>query len=101
MSVVRAREAFAFTDASGVPRVVRAGDLFAATNPDALKRPHLFEAVETAVTRQEENVGPTPTPPGSSIEQTTAAPGERRSVAPTTNKGGNGRGARGGGTAAS
>lgn len=81
MSVVRAREAFAFTDTHGIPRVVRPGDLFNADDPAVIKRASLFEPVELAAQRAEEAVAPpvvvTTTP---TVEAATAAPGEKRSV---------------------
>lgn len=65
--IYRAKDAFAYTDDAGVPRVVRAGDLFHGTDPCVAKRPGLFEPAETAATR--------------AVETASAAPGELRSVA--------------------
>ncbi|MBE7163147.1 MAG: hypothetical protein INR72_18055 [Williamsia herbipolensis] len=94
MSVVRAREAFSYTDHHGIPRVVRAGDVLSATDPDVMKRAHLFEPVQAAVDRADKTVSEHEAPPTPTVEQTTAEPGERRSV--TTGRGrgrGRGRGA--------
>jgi hypothetical protein len=68
MAVLRAKEAFAYNDSAGVPRVVRPGDLFDASDPAVKKRGHLFETVEVNVERR------------ATVEAATAAPGERRSV---------------------
>lgn len=101
MSVVRAREAFSFTDRHGIPRVVRPGDVFNIDDPDVLKRAHLFEPVQAAVDRTEETVTEhEQKPPAPVVEQTTAAPGEKRAVNPSTGQGRQ-RGPRGGGTASS
>ncbi|AOE44287.1 head-to-tail connector protein [Gordonia phage Eyre] len=83
MSVVRAREAFAYTDTHGIPRVVRPGDLFNADDPSVVARANLFEPVEVAAYRAEQAVGPNPTP---NIEAATAAPGEKRSVSTSRSK---------------
>ena len=66
--IVRAKEPFAYTDHSGVPRVVNPGQLFDSTDPCVVKRPHLFEPVDTAVGRTDAVVS----------ETATAAPGELR-----------------------
>lgn len=63
--IVRAKEAFAYTDHTGTPRVVSPGQLFDSADPCVVKRPNLFESVEVAVTR---------------TETATAAPGEVRTV---------------------
>ena len=63
MAVLRATQPFAYTDHTGVPRVVRVGDLFDESDPCVAKRLSLFEPVETAATR---------------VESATASPGERR-----------------------
>lgn len=75
MTVLRAREAFACSDAQGTPRVVRPGDLFDSTDPLVTGRQNLFEPVEVATQRSEAVVAG-----GSSVESATAAPGEKRSV---------------------
>ncbi|AMS03166.1 head-tail connector protein [Gordonia phage Herod] len=77
MTVLRAREAFACSDAHGTPRVVRPGDLFDSTDPLVTGRETLFEPVEVATQRSEAVVAG-----GSSVESATAAPGEKRSVSP-------------------
>ncbi|QNJ58063.1 head-tail connector protein [Gordonia phage Bunnybear] len=77
MTVLRAREAFACSDAQGTPRVVRPGDLFDSTDPLVTGRETLFEPVEVATQRSEAVVAG-----GSSVESATAAPGEKRSVSP-------------------
>ncbi len=69
MAVVRAIEAFAFTDKRGVPRVVRPGDLFDATDPCLTGRAHLFEPVEVTAERRR-----------ATVEDASAVPGEQRSV---------------------
>lgn len=90
-AVVRAREPFSYTDHHGIPRIVRAGDVFNATDPDVMKRAHLFEPVQAAVDRADKTVSEHEAPPAPTVEQTTAEPGERRSV--TTGRGrGRGRG---------
>ena len=65
MAVVRANQPFAYTDRAGVPRVVRAGDLFSADDPCVKSRPGLFDDVESVAAR---------------VEEATAAPGEKRSL---------------------
>ncbi len=67
-AIYRAREAFAFTDKRGVPRVVNAGDLIAADDPSLKGKIHLFEQVELAAAR------------ASGVEEATAEPGSRRSL---------------------
>lgn len=69
MSIVRAVEPFAYTDAAGVPRVVKPGDLLDAADPCVVKRPHLFEPVEVAAAASSARA----------TETATAAPGETRS----------------------
>lgn len=73
MSIVRAKEPFAYTDSTGVPRMVATGQLFAADDPCVRKRPGLFEPVEVAAARA------TTSTVGAS-ETATAAPGEVRAV---------------------
>ncbi len=68
--VYRAREAFAYTDKQGVPRVVTAGHLMSSNDPDFKGKEHLFEPVEVAAARV------------ASVEQATAAPGEMRDLTP-------------------
>jgi hypothetical protein len=58
-----------FVTATNPPRVVRAGDLVGDKDPVLKGREDLFEPVEEYLDRR------------SNIEQATAAPGERRSVA--------------------
>lgn len=65
MAIVRAKEPFAYTDSTGVPRIVNPGQLFDANDPCVLKRQSLFEPVEVAVARASETA--------------TAVPGEARS----------------------
>jgi hypothetical protein len=62
--VFRATEAFAFTSKSGVPRIIRPGDLVADNDPDFKGREHLFEPAVNAANR--------------AAETASAAPGERR-----------------------
>jgi len=69
MAVVRAIEAFAFTDKRGVPRVVRPGDLFDSADPCLTGRQHLFEPVEVSAERRR-----------ATVEDASAVPGEQRSV---------------------
>lgn len=69
MAIVRATQPFAFTDTAGVPRVVRAGDLYDETDPNVKGRENLFEPVETAASRT-----------AAVVETATAAPGEKRSL---------------------
>lgn len=76
MTVLRAREAFACSDAQGTPRVVRPGDLFDSTDPMVTGRETLFEPVEVATQRSEAVVAGG----SSSVESATSAPGEKRSV---------------------
>lgn len=68
MAFYRCREAFTFTDSSGVPRVVTPGDLVNSDDPDFAKRLSFFEPVEVAASRR------------AAVETATAAPGEVRSV---------------------
>jgi len=71
MAILRAIEAFAFTDKNGIPRVVRPGDLFDESDPCLTGRTHLFEPVEVNAARRR-----------ATVEDASAAPGERRSVTP-------------------
>lgn len=66
MGIYRCREAFTFTDAQGVPRVITAGALVDSDNPDYAKRLQFFEPVEAAAARN------------TVTETATAAPGEIR-----------------------
>ena len=66
--VYRAREAFAFNDKQGVPRVVNAGALMSSNDPNFKGKEHLFEPVEFAAAR------------ASGVEDATAEPGALRSV---------------------
>lgn len=63
--VFRAKEAFTFTSRSGVPRIIRPGDLVTDDDPDFRGREHLFEPAVSAANR--------------AAETASAAPGERRS----------------------
>ena len=76
MAVLRAKEPFAYTDVTGVPRTVRTGDLFDSADPCVGKYPNLFETVEVAVARS--------VPAGT--ETASAAPGEVRSRRSTLRK---------------
>ncbi|SRX93566.1 hypothetical protein MSP7336_01805 [Mycobacterium shimoidei] len=67
MAVVRATQAFSYSDA-GVPRVVTPGTLYDSDHPCVKQRPHLFEPVEVAASRR------------ASVEDAAAEPGSRRSV---------------------
>lgn len=69
MGHVRAKEAFAYTDHNGIPRVVRPGDLFNDDDPALANRGHLFETVGANVERRQVTV-----------EEATAEPGAKRSV---------------------
>lgn len=69
MSVYRAKEPFAFTSKSGVPRSIVPGDLLFDGDPDLKGREHLFERVEDAAARSR-----------AVVESTTAEPGELRSL---------------------
>ena len=70
MGIYRCREAFTFTDAQGVPRVITAGVLVDSDNPDYAKRLQFFEPVEAAAART------------TATETATAAPGEIRARVP-------------------
>lgn len=59
VSLLRARATFWWGQ-----RVINAGDIVSSTDPVAKGRAHLFDPIETAAT----------------VEQATAAPGERRTV---------------------
>lgn len=67
MAVVRAIEAFTYTDRAGVPQIVRVGDLLDESDPCVSKRRNLFESVDTAVR--------------GGVEAATAVPGEKRTRA--------------------
>ncbi|CNG99014.1 Uncharacterised protein [Mycobacterium tuberculosis] len=62
--VYRATEAFAFTSGTGIPRIIRPGDLITDDDPDYKGREHLFEPAVAAAVR--------------ATETASAAPGERR-----------------------
>jgi hypothetical protein len=79
MSVYRAKEPFAYTSKSGVPRSIVPGDLMFDGDPDLKGREHLFERVEDAAARTK-----------SVVEDASAAPGELRSLS-TVSKRGRGR----------
>lgn len=68
--IYRVKEPFSYTDDRGVPRVMRVGDLV-TTDHDAYREKwsHLFEPVSDAAER-----------PAGTVEDATAAPGEKRSV---------------------
>lgn len=68
MAVLRCIEPFAFSD-KGVERVVRAGDLVDEKDPLVKGREQWFESVDANVGRMTDR----------SVEQATAAPGEKRS----------------------
>lgn len=71
MAVLRCTEAFAFSDhKTGVERVVRPGDLVDSKDPLVKGREQWFEGVETTVDRVSDR----------SVEQATAAPGEKRAT---------------------
>ncbi|BBU22156.1 hypothetical protein [Mycobacterium xenopi] len=70
MAIVRATKPFTYWN-NGVPRTVRAGDLFDTSDPCVKGRAGLFEPVEVAAART------------ASIEDATAEPGARRSVSTT------------------
>lgn len=75
MAVLRCTEAFAFSDhKTGVERVVRPGDLVDAKDPLVKGREQWFESVDTTVERISDR----------SVEQATAAPGEKRPVRAST-----------------
>lgn len=69
MPIFRAKQPFAYTDATGVPRTVRAGDLFDSGDACLKGRDHLFEPVEVGAERRR-----------ATVEDATAAPGEKRSI---------------------
>lgn len=79
MAVFRAREAFAYTDKQGVPRVIRPGDLVSSDDPNFKGKEHLFETVEVAAARAAGVETAT-------VETTTAEPGERRSLSTPSRK---------------
>ena len=64
--IFRATQAFAFTDKSGTPRSICAGDLISADDPNFKGKEHLFEPVEVAAARAVKT------------ETASAAPGELR-----------------------
>ncbi len=70
MAVLRCIEPFAFSD-KGVERVVRAGDLVDDKDPLVKGRERWFETVDANVGRMTDR----------SVEQATAAPGEKRTTA--------------------
>ena len=71
MAVLRCIEAFAFSDhKTGVERVVRPGDLVDQKDPLVKGREMWFESVDANVERVSDR----------SVEQATAAPGEKRAV---------------------
>lgn len=67
--VFRAREAFAYTDKQGVPRVVSPGFLISSDDPNYKGKEHLFEPVEAAAARS-----------AGAVEEATAEPGVPRSM---------------------
>lgn len=75
VAIFRAREAFAFTDQQGIPRVVRPGDLFDSGDACLKGRGHLFEPVEVNAERRR-----------ATVEDASAAPGEKRSVSAPAKK---------------
>lgn len=82
MATLRVRGSFACIY-QGVEEVFAAGRLVDASDPVVKGREHLFEPVEVAASRQSLMGRTAPAP----VEQATAAPGEKRSVAPSKPKG--------------
>lgn len=80
MGVYRARESFAYWDDRRVPHDVPAGTLIDSDKAPFFKgREHLFEEVEEFMDRAEKkSEGMKP------VESATAAPGEKRSISPTS-----------------
>jgi len=78
MAIKRCKAAFAVS-VSGVPRMVTVGQLVDASDPVIKGREHLFEDVETHVSEKAARQAP-------KVEQATAEPGEKRSVAPPARK---------------
>lgn len=75
MATLRCKEAFAaYTD--GVPRVVGAGELVDTDDPIIEGREHMFEPIDTYMSRRG----------GGQDETATAAPGEARTVTKRTRK---------------
>lgn len=68
MAILRAKDSFAFVDATGNPRIVGTGDLVASDDPLVKGRESFFERVEAAARRL------------AGIEEATAEPGAVRSV---------------------
>lgn len=68
VAIYRCKEPFR-TTVNGAKRVVPAGELVEDTDPVFKGREHLFESVDTYVTRRDTRV-----------ERATAEPGEKRSV---------------------
>lgn len=66
MAVLRVKEAFSFTEKNGVARVLCPGDLVDSNDTAVKGREQFFETPEDVVAR--------------SVEQATAAPGEKRAV---------------------
>lgn len=77
MPVLRCTEAFAFSDhKTGVERVVRPGDLVDSKDALVKGREQWFESVDATVDRVSDR----------SVEQATAAPGEKRPTRRATTK---------------
>ncbi|NUL09073.1 hypothetical protein [Streptomyces lunaelactis] len=74
MAIKRCKAPFAVSVA-GTPRIFTAGQLVDAADPAIKGREHLFEDVETFMSDQAARQAP-------KVEQATAGPGEKRSVAP-------------------
>jgi len=74
MAIKRCKASFAVS-ANGVPRMVTAGQLVDANDPVIKGREALFEDVETFMSDKAARQAP-------KVEQATAEPGEKRSVAP-------------------
>lgn len=74
MAIKRCKASFAVS-VNGVPRMVTAGQLVDASDPVIKGREALFEDVETHVADKAARQAP-------KVEQATAEPGEKRSVAP-------------------
>lgn len=69
MAVLRVKEPFACDAPNGVQLVFRVGDLVSSDDPVTKGRAVFFEPAEVAASRS---------PVGATVEQATAAPGERR-----------------------
>lgn len=70
--ILRATQAFSYTDRDGIPQIVRPGDIVSADDPGVKGREHLYEPVEASVSRTRSARS------GHATETATAGPGERR-----------------------